>query len=300
MANIPVMVNSYVKFVRTNKALWNNIKAKDPDTLYFIIENDSDNGELYLGDVLIASSIPTSFTLNDLENVSVSDVKEGQVLVANASGDWINRDLNDYMPKQMVGATQDEDGQAGLVTIPVAGQQNLYLQGNGSWSNPTAALETTVGKLSEKANALEDSIDAINGTDAGKSMRAVAAEVVSSIVDGAPETFDTLKEIAEWIAGADGEVAMDAEALIADVGTLKTTVYGAEGDEKSGLVSRVGVLETTVGDLLEGVQLLEDKIPLMEKDIEDNAANIATNATAIEQLWDALKWNELVDETTIV
>ena len=38
----------------------------------------------------------------------------------------------------------------------------------------------------------------------------------------------------------------------------------------------------------------------MEKDIEDNATNIATNTTSIEQLWNALKWNELVDETTIV
>ena len=47
-------------------------------------------------------------------------------------------------------------------------------------------------------------------------MRAVAAEVVAGIVDGAPETFDTLKEIADWIlndtTGA-ADMANDIKAL---------------------------------------------------------------------------------------
>jgi hypothetical protein len=47
----------------------------------------------------------------------------------------------------MVGATATEDGISGLVPTPLSGQQNLYLQGNGTWSDPTTDVKSDLSRL---------------------------------------------------------------------------------------------------------------------------------------------------------
>jgi hypothetical protein len=76
-----------------------------------------------------------------------------------------------------------------------------------------------------KANA--DAIAILNGADTGKSVRTIAGEEVAKVIDSAPEAYDTLKEIADWIANdATGAAAM-SKAI-----TANTTAIGtkAEGD----------------------------------------------------------------------
>lgn len=299
-----ILSNSYVKFVRTNFAIWDNLLNRDKDTLYFVVNDGSSNGSLYLGDVLIATSIDEGLNLNDLKNVLIgTDIDVDHVLVADENGKWVNKNIYDFMPVTMTGASAEADGLGGLVPQPAAGQQNLYLQGNGTWTSPTAVLEGTVGTLSEKLTEVENNLNAVRGSDLNLSMRAVAEEVaaaaVAEVVDSAPEAFDTLKEIAAWIAGEDGEVAINAEQLITQVNALNTTVYGDGTAENPGLESRVGTLEPIVDELVQGVNdlfaTIGDENKGLIKQVNDNTSGINENATQIASLWDALKWNELVE-----
>lgn len=299
-----ILSNSYVKFVRTNFAIWENLLNRDKDTLYFVVNEGSTNGSLYLGEVLIATSIDEGLNLNDLKDVLIgTDIDVDHVLVADENGKWVNKNIYDFMPVTMTGASADADGLGGLVPQPAAGQQNLYLQGNGTWTSPTAALESTVGTLNEKLTEVENNLNAVRGSDLNLSMRAVAEEVaaaaVAEVVDSAPEAFDTLKEIAAWIAGEDGEVAVNAEQLITQVNTLNTTIYGDGTADNPGLESRVGTLEPIVDELVTGVNTLfttvGDETKGLVKQVNDNTSDIGENATQIAALWDALKWNELVE-----
>lgn len=107
------------------------------------------------------------------------------------------------------------------------------------------ALKVAVG---DDKSGLVKKVNTLVGTDADKSVRTISAEEVAKVVANAPEDFDTLKEIADWIAND----TTDAAKMANDIAALKTTV----GDDESGLVKKVN----------------------------DNTYNISTNADAIKAL----------------
>lgn len=303
MALKPVLQNNYVKFVRTNLALWGNLLNKDPDTLYFVIDGNSTTGSLYLGNTLIAAGLDEGTSVEELRNVVVSgEITQDQILVADGEGYWHHRSIYDFMPQTMAGASESEDGAGGLVPVPAAGQQNLFLKGDGSWASPTTALENTVSNLSTKVGGLEEVLNGVIGEDFNKTIREVATDVtntaVTNLVNGAPEAFNTLKEIADWITG-EHSAGVDAADLIADVSNLKTVVL----TETTGLVAKVGVLESSVSDLSTAFNALADVVGGegygLVQDVADNAANIAANQAKILEIDNMLKWNELVDDPSL-
>ena len=92
------------------------------------------------------------------------------------------------------------------------------------------------------AYAYQAKVDTLIGEDANKSARAIAKEeadtAVAGVIANAPEAFNTLKEIADWIGS--GEVASTtAASMLTDINNLKTTV----GDADSGLVKDVADLK---------------------------------------------------------
>ena len=76
-------------------------------------------------------------------------------------------------------------------------------------------------------------VGSVSGDDS-KSARAIAAEEVAKVVDGAPEALDTLKEIATWI----GNDTMGAASIVANLSDVINEVYGVsdgiipEGDSR--------------------------------------------------------------------
>ena len=64
--------------------------------------------------------------------------------------------------------------------------------------NLLANLDQT--ELEEGIQANADAIALLNGEDTGKSVRTIATEEIAKVVNNAPEDFDTLKEIADYIA----------------------------------------------------------------------------------------------------
>lgn len=77
--------------------------------------------------------------------------------------------------------------------------------------------------------AIQARLDVIEGdADVEGSIKKAAADAVAEVVADAPEAFDTLKEIAEWISKEDNEEAFDAAQRITNLETAvgKPSVAG--------------------------------------------------------------------------
>lgn len=212
---------------------------------------------------------------------------------------------------EMQGATASTNGVSGLVPAPQAGEQNLFLRGDATWANPTAALELIVSDLSDDVIDIGTDLSNLRGTDTGNiTIRQIAANEVAKIVAQAPTEFDTLKEIADWISGH--EDSLDVAQLENDVAGLKAVVYDTievidpETQEVitpavDGLVTRVGRLETQMttansnisnlqsvtGILVTDVANLKDDVSYLQDDVADLQQDVS-------DLDNRLKWQDLI------
>ena len=302
-------LGNYVKFLRGTPAAWDRLGTKDSDTLYFISENNSAKGKLYLGTKLIADGENIT-RLADLEDVFLEEgLPSNTILVYDVDVEgWIPKTLQEVfnlLVDEMVGAKEDENGQAGLVPKPEKGQQNLYLRGDASWANPTAAVEIEVQKntaaISKARDDFEATIVRLEGGYTGQTIpqiaTKIAGEAVAKLVASAPEDFDTLKEIADWIQGHDGvTTVLD---LSTRVGSLENSVFGPK-DNPGGLVQdMVGVKAALYGTsddngLIINVADLMTKVPKMQGEIVSLQNANTTITTRIDAIDKILRWTDLV------
>lgn len=289
-----LVTGNYVKFVRGTTALWNSLVTPDADTLYFIIDNGSTQGALYLGSTLIAGQVDqTTVSLSNLSDVLTTNLADKDILVYNeTTGKWENKTIADTIANivsVMVGATDTADGSAGLVPQPTAGQEGLFLRGSGTWANPTAAVELTLGTLI--------------GTDANKSIRDIAkdeaANAVATIVGDADESFDTLKEISDWILSHPD--VSEVTGLADRVSNLEDILNGTEGTEDQegtdGLVTIVNNLQTLIyGDEGTGEPGIASDLTGVKSDIEALQQSMTTAEQNITTLQEALKWQVMIED----
>lgn len=268
---------SYVRFLRGTPTAFNKVVKKDPDTLYFISEANADSGDLYLGSKLITGkSSFTDMSLGDLKNVVAGNVNDnGSILVFDeGQGKWVVKnpeEVSNIICTVMTGASDTENGKSGMVPQPLQGQQDLFLKGDGTWSDPTANLRETVNILI--------------GDDADKSIRQIAVEALGAalIPENAKDSLDTLTEIADWIQSHPD----DASSFNTKITRLEKSVFDVvneNGDTISeGLVTTVGNLSTEMEALNTSVTNLTTDVRVTEKDI-----NV---------LYERLRWHD-IDEST--
>ena len=97
----------------------------------------------------------------------------------------------------------------------------------GALAKKDEVTETELGDaLKKKINDAAAQASTLVGEDASKSARAIAAEEVAKIVDGADASFDTLKEIADWISGH----KTDAASMNSAIKALEAIVKGIGGE----------------------------------------------------------------------
>lgn len=109
----------------------------DMDTLYFISDEDSSQGLLYLGTKKIGDSSVdlNTFALNSLKDVLISEnLIEKSILMYqiedDGTGHWTDTKIENLT---FVGATSDSDGVMGFVPAPKKNQTNLFLRSDGKW-----------------------------------------------------------------------------------------------------------------------------------------------------------------------
>ena len=139
------------------------------------------------------------------------------------------------------------------------------------------------GVTSEIEN-IEQTLTTLIAKDVDLSVRNIAKDeassAVASIVSGAPEAFDTLKEIADWIQANQGSV--DVAGLTTRVTNLEETIYGVEANPDGSV---------------EGVTGLVTIVSTLQTDLNNLSGTVATHTTEITEIKEALKWQDMVEAT---
>lgn len=95
------------------------------------------------------------------------------------------------------------------------------------------AKDTAIAAAKKAGDDAQAAVDTLVGDDTNKSARAIAAEETAKIVAGADKSYDTLKEIADWISShTTSATAMNTQINTnkGDIATLKTTTTGLRTD----------------------------------------------------------------------
>lgn len=249
---------NYVKFRRGTPAAFAALATKDADCLYFISEQNATRGVLYLGDKLISGSITSDISLSDLGDILLGEnITPNSLLVYDGEEQkWVNKPFSEIFNDitgslvQMIGATSTDDGVAGIVPKPLAGDQNKFLRGDATWAEVSGLTPAQAQELVQ----LRTDVNSILGDDSGLSMRDVAAEEVAKIVASAPTDLDTLKEIADWIESHPSSSA--------EINTRLTTLETNVGDLQNELLA----LQAKDTDLQEQIDDLNDHLRWMNVD----------------------------------
>lgn len=187
---------------------------------------------------------PTIPTVNDATiNVTQNGVSVGSFTLNQASGDTIA--LTDTTYSVMTGASAGDAGASGLVPAPAAGDQAKFLQGDGTWANPTAA--TAWGNIT---GTLSDQTD-LNNALAGKADTATTLAGYG-ITDGANTDLSNLtstgQNIGNWSSNVTNcitEIPQDIKLeLSSGTLTLKagSKVYVPNGFEADGTTPKYNVI----------------------------------------------------------
>lgn len=161
----------------------------------------------------------------------------------------------------MEGSSGVAAGARGLVPDQPAGTQNWFLSGSGNWVNPTPVIQGVVGDLASVW--FGDDWDSTNNTIVdGQTVRDIASDEVAKIVADAPGTFDTLKEIADWIENQ--PTVQDLTNLTGRVTTLETAVFtDVPANEVTGAPARPSII-TQVSTLNTNYTSLDQRVTNVE------------------------------------
>ena len=169
------MAEPYVKFLRGTPTAYNNLSPKDANTLYFVAETNATSGLLYLGTKLISSDTGGgsggATSLSQLTDVFFNGELKNKSFLMYENGVWTNKtalDIVTMILPSFVGATSTNDGIAGLVPVPKAGDQGKFLSGDGTWvaiqgSIPQETLTTIDTLVTDVAN-LQDVVARLDST----------------------------------------------------------------------------------------------------------------------------------------
>lgn len=165
---------------------------------------------------------------------------------------------------KITGVTVTEDFSA--ITDAIDDEAERAAEEEGKLADAIAAEKARIDKLYAGSVELED------GTvvpDEGKSVRTIAAEEVATIVAGASESYDTLKEIADWIAAHPTDAAQYNSRITANEQAIEQINTTIEENEET--------VAAALTELDERVDALEAKNATIDSALQQ--ADIVTGST---------------------
>lgn len=191
--------------------------------------------------------------------------------------------LNTYKSENDPKVTANTDAIAAINNT----ESGILAQAKAYADEGDSGVQADVTELSGKVTTLI-------GDDTGKSARAISAEEVAKIVAGADESYDTLKEIADWISSHGTDAAAMNSAIVA----LQAIVDGIGGEGESATVvayvqSAINAL--SIGDYAKAADLtaLAARVSALETDTHTHANKTVLDGITAEKVsaWDAAEAN---------
>ena len=167
----------------------------------------------------------------------------------------------------------DIEDKVSTLSGTVAGHTTTIGEHDTAISGLDSKIDTQIGNVNSRIGNVDTRIDNLLGDDlpeegAAPTIReiaeAAASAKVDAVVDGAPESFDTLKEIANWITNDETGAASIAATVAENVKDIKT------------LEGLAGGLRTDVNKNAEDIKALQGVDAGFETRIAANEAAVAT------------------------
>lgn len=168
---------------------------------------------------------------NDLKiyTESLGDIEGGEGLGGMIDSKIATLDVDDTaVSGQYVSSVSETDGKITVTRadLPVYEEVGAAAQ---ALTDAKSYVDGIVGDVTGEDGAvtkgLNSRVSDLEAIDHNKLAADAASAAVADVIDGAPEKFDTLKEIAAWIADAD--TAEDAASLVTRVSTLEAINHDA-------------------------------------------------------------------------
>ena len=203
------------------------------ETVYTLVEGTA-NGTVKFNGTDVKVHGLGSATYQDASAFEAAGAKDADIAAAKKAGD---------------DAQADVDALAGKVGAVTDGKTVVQMIADAQ-----AAATYDDSDIKARMTAAEGKVTTLIGDDANKSARTIASEEVAKVVAGADESFDTLKEIADWISGH----KTDATAMNSAIIALEAIVDGIGGDgEKATVVAYVddAIAALKIGDYAKAAEL---------------------------------------------
>lgn len=176
------------------------------------------------------------FAVNSAKDVTRLETLLGSSLPSGISATTVIGFINDVYTLAQANQTAIGDNNSGLIK---------------DVNTLKSEVETTTTGLLDRTTAVEGKVSTLVSTDTSKSVREIAAEETAKIVANADSSYDTLKEIADWIMSD----TTGAAAMANDIDDLKDAVEDLQDivgtDASSGLRAAVAA-NTSAITLLNG------------------------------------------------
>lgn len=207
-------------------------EIQDTDTQYQIVKVDDYNYKLQ------SKSLNGSWT----------DVTGGTITIPAYDDTQVKADISAIKDGSTIDSFAD-------VETALAGKQAAGDYATNAQAQAYAdAKDTAISAAKSAADAAQADVDALEttvttliGSDTGKTARAIAAEETAKIVAGAGESYDTLKEIADWISSH----TTDAASMNSQINTNTANITALDNSLAAiAKTGNVNDLVQTSGDVL--------------------------------------------------
>lgn len=228
-----------------------------------------------------------------LESYTAETKSALQYVYASVSGD----------SKNYVKVADSKDSVSGKVEVGVIVAD---IDGNGDGLVYASNLRTKLSGMNDKIAANEGAINTLNGDDkTAGSVRYIAKDAasaaVASVVSGAPEAFDTLKEIADWISTASGETAAQILTKVntntQNISNLSAATEGLE-ERIEAAESDIDSLQKTIGGTYDSANTVADAISGHDTRIAELEKLSATTQSAIQKVTASTETTGTLEVTT--
>lgn len=174
-----------------------------------------------------------------------------------------------------------------------------------AYDTKISTIEGSVQGVTNAVGNVTANVNVLVGQDANKSARTIASEEVAKIIANAPEAYDTLKEIADYIAtdatGA-AELSNKVTQNTEDISKLRedlTNESTTRTNAISGINSSIEGLESRIKDNEDGISSLGTDVAGLKTKDGELTELIQANATEIAKKVSIEEGKSLVDNELI-